>query len=167
MKRNRNKIIERQIKNNSTPEVKTAVKIVIGILLFLIVIYFASAIASGEIKLKKDKNTEVTIQYSEILAEATFKQKSSDYYVIYYEFDSKSISLIESIVSDLSQTSKVFKVDLSKNFNKNYTSDSVNKNPKNISELKVTNPTLIRIKSGQVVDFITGLDSIKNYSLNK
>ncbi len=164
--KNKNKIIERQLKNNSTPELKTAIKIVIGVLLFIIVLYFVGRIASGELKLKKDKDTEATIQYSEILAEKTFKQKDNEYYVMYYYFDDNSVSLIEAIASHLSQTAKVYKVDLKKNFNSDYISDSVNKKPKNLSELKVTNPTLIKIESGNVTNLITGLDSIKDYSLN-
>ena len=165
--KNKNKIIERQLKNNSTPELKTAIKIVIGVVLFILVLYFIGRIASGELKLKNDKNAEPTIQYSEILAEKTFKQKDNEYYVIYYYFDDNSVSLIDTIVSDLSQSSKVYKVDLKKNFNASYISDSVNKRPKNLSELKVVNPTLIKIKSGKVIDLVTGLNSIKDYSFNK
>ena len=166
MKKKKN-VIDRKISNNTNPEIKTALKIILGILVFLIILYALVGIATGEIKIKDEKK-ETTIQYSEILAEKTFKQKDNEYYVIYYNFDDNSSSLIEAIINGLSQTNTVYKVDLNKVFNKNYiTDDSVNTNPKNLSELKVKNPTLIKIKSKKVQKVITGLDSIKDFALNK
>ena len=59
-------------------------------------------------------------------------------------------------------------MDLDKKFNTNYISDGedIDRTPKNIDELKVENPTLIRIKNGKVTKFVTGIEDIKDYSQN-
>ena len=162
------KIIERQYKNSGeTNEFKKIIKITIGVLLFFAIVYLIAGLLTGEIKLKKEKEEEVKIQYSEILAESTFKQNKNEYYVIYYNFDDNEAMLIDTIASDLSSDATVYKVDLSKGFNKNYIAQDgkVKNNPKNVKELKVTNPTLIKIKNNKVVKFQKGIDKIKEYAM--
>lgn len=165
-KNKKNKIIERQLKNNESPELKTIIKIVVGIALFFGIVYFGAGLLTGDIKLKKEKK-EVEIQYSEILAEKTFLQNNSEYYVMYYNFDSNDTELITAIISTLSKDTTVYTVDLDKNFNKNYISSEIDtKTPSNSSELKVTSPTLIKIKNKKVVNFITGLENIVEHASN-
>ena len=71
----------------------------------------------------------------------TFKQKDSEYYVLYYDFDNENdTTLLEAIDSTLSEKLTTYKVDLSKKFNSSYVSDSVNKKATTSSELKIKNP---------------------------
>lgn len=154
------KIIDRQFKGSSNPEISTAIKITIGVIIFLGLVYLIGSIATGKIKLKKEKDPEVKIQYSEILAEQTFKQSNSEYYVLFYDYEDNGASYINAITEGLSET--VYKVDLNKKFNSTYTTKEVtNRSPKNASELKVSNPTLIKIKNGKVIKFALGKDEIK------
>ncbi len=165
-KNKQRKLIEKQLKNNESPEVKTIIKIVVGIALFFGVVYFGAGILMGDIKLKKEEK-ETTIQYSEILAEKTFLQNNSEYYVMYYNFDSNDAELITAVISTLSKNLTVYTVDLDKHFNSNYISDEIKtKKPSNSSELQVKNPTLIRIKNKKVVSFITGLENIVEHASN-
>lgn len=167
MKNNKNKkIIERQYKNNDeNNEFIKILKITIGVLLFFGIVYLIAGVLTGEIKFNKDEKEEVSIQYSEILAESTFKQKDNEYYVIYYDFSSNESVLIDAITNDLSANNKVYKVDLSKGFNKNYISkdDKIKTNPKNAKELTVVNPTLIKIKNKKSVKLLKGAKNIKEY----
>ncbi len=167
MKNKNKKVIERNLGNNST-EASTIVKIAIGVIIVFVLIYLIFAVLTGEIKLKKDKKTEPTIQYVEILAETTFKQNSDDYFVLFYEFSGDDANLLETITQVLENTTKTYKVDLDKKFNTNYIADGedIDRAPKNIDELKVENPTLIRIKNGKVTKFVTGIEDIKDYSQN-
>lgn len=166
MKNKNKKVIERNL-NNNEKELSTIIKITVGVVLVFIVVYLLFAIFTGEIKLTKDKSTEPTIQYSEILAETTFKQNKEDYFVLYYDFSKDNASLLETIAVVIGNEATTYKVDLNKKFNGNYIIEddkSINKTPNNIDELKVKNPTLIRIKKGKIVKFITGIEDIKNYS---
>lgn len=165
MKNNKNDILNRGYEN-STPEFSTIIRIVVGILLFLVAVYYLGGVVTGNIKLKKDPKT-VEIQYSEILAEQTFKQNNDSYYVLYYDFSLNEKSVVEAFSSNLSNDASLYKVDLNKKFNSLYvTSDNSNKNPKNLSELKINGITLIKINNGKVEKYIEGIDNIKQYSLN-
>jgi len=166
MKRNKSsKIMDRQI-SGEDKEVYKAIKILIGVLVFFLLIYLIAAIITGEIEVGGKKKKVTEIQYSEILAEMTFKQSDKEYFVIFYDFDQKSTELINAIVNDLGQNNSVYKVDLSKKFNANYLGEeTTNKKPNDISQLKVKNPTLLKISAGKVSKYIEGLDNIKSYSL--
>ena len=164
MKKNKN-IIDKQY-NGEDFELKKLLFIFIGVIVFFTVAYFIGGIITGNIKLKKEKAKETEIQYTEILAESTFKQSEADYFVLFYDFDSNDAILIDAFQSDLQNTGTVYKVDLSKNFNKNYITDgNLKSNPSNIEELKVKNPTLVRVKNKKVVNLISGITNIKNYIL--
>lgn len=167
MKKKKNiNIIDKQV-SGDTAEISKAIKITIGVLIFFLVVYLLTGILTGDIKLKKDKEKTTTIQYTEILAEMTFKQKESEYYVLYYDFDNENdTTLLEAIDSTLSEKLTTYKVDLSKKFNSSYVSDSVNKKATTSSELKIKNPTLIKIKDKSINKIVTGLDEIEEYALS-
>lgn len=162
------KVIDRNFRGEDK-EVSRAIKIVVGVVLTFALIYLLAALFTGEINLKKEKESEPTIQYVEILAERTFKQKDSDYFVLYYDFeDEATVGLFDTVFESLKETASAYKVDLSKKFNANYLvedSKNVDTTPENLEELKVKNPTLIRIKDGKVDKFVNGVENIKNYSL--
>ena len=164
MKKKKNKnIIDKQYSGESI-ELKKILYIFIGVAAFFLAAYFIGGLVTGNIKLKKEEKKAVEIQYEEILAEMTFKQKEDDYFVMYYEFDSNEAILLEAYQSGLQSTGTVYKVDLNKNFNKNYITDGNPKtNPSKLSELKVKNPTLIRIKNKKAVNLVVGSTNIKNY----
>lgn len=159
-------VIEKQFKSDDT-EINSVIKIIVGIILAFAIVYFAFAIITGEIKIGKKENTKVMIQYEEILAEQTFKQKDEDYFVLYYDFNGDDISIINGVISKLSGTLKTYKVDLNSKFNTQYIENSnaqIKTNPTKITELKVKNPTLIRISNKKIIKFIIGEDKIVEYS---
>lgn len=147
--------------NSESGEVLKIIKILVGVLIFFFFAYLLMGIITGEIKFGKDKKTSTDIQYEEILAGTSLEQNSDDYYVVYYDFNDK-YSFVSTFVSTLSSNNKVYKVDLSKKFNEEYIGE-VNINAKNINELKVSNPTLIRVKNKQIVKVVSGESSIKQY----
>lgn len=162
MKKNKN-IIDKQY-NGESIELKKILYIFIGVVIFFLFAYFVGGIVTGNIKLKKDKKEEVSIQYTEILAEMTFKQKEDSYFVMYYNFDSNEANLLDALQNGLQSEGTVYKVDLNKNFNKNYITEGEPKtNPSNINELKVKNPTLIKVNNKKVSNFVVGTTNIKNY----
>lgn len=165
MKKKEKRIIDRQYKSDGNPEVKTIVKISIGVLLLFAFVYFISGILTGNIKLKKEKEEEVKIQYSEILAEQTFKQSPDEYYVLFYSFDGVESSYLTALASGLSST--VYKVDLDKKFNSSYISDKVNTNPKKASDIKVSDPTLIKVKNKKTSKVVVGINNIKKFVTKK
>lgn len=160
-----NKLIEKQFKGEML-EAKKIIKICIGILLIFIVVYLLTALITGDIKLKEEEKV-TTIQYEEILVEQTFKQNAQTYYVLYYDFDSNNSKLMTAIFSIIGEKGTAFKVDLSNISNKNYLVDD-NTNIKTkvtkVTDLKIKNPTLIKITNKKIEKFVTGIENIKNYS---
>ena len=163
-KQTKGKEIMQQFDTKASIESKKMIIILVSILLVLGLFYLIVGIANGSIDL--NKNEPVEIQTSEILAGSTFKQSDEEYLVLYYDFTKDNAEEYTNLIS--TYTSKensitIYVVDLSRKFNSSYISDESNTNPENASELKVKDPTLIRIKDKKVVKYIDNIDEIKNY----
>lgn len=151
-------------------DVMKMIKIGVIVIVCFAVIYFVTAIINGEIFGKKDTSVDSEIQKVEILMGETFEKNDSEYVIVYYDFKDNNYSgLYDALVSNYNSSGKevpMYKVDLSTNFSKKYMTkegESSNNYPTSLSELKISGPTLIRIKDKQVIKYIEGKDNIKNY----
>ena len=138
------------------------IKIGIGVLLVLGIVYFVTAIASGEIKFgKKEKEkVETEIQYQEIIAGETFNRKASEYYVLFMNFTDSYASYYLSLIDNYNGTDNslpFYTVDIEKKINTDYVTNT----------LKVENPTILKISNSNTVETITGKDNILNFFNNK
>lgn len=148
---------------NENNEIRTLIKIFVGVVIFFVLAYVLMGVITGEIKFKQQKQ-EVVIQYKEILAERTFKQKDKDYFVVFYNFGEED-AFLNVLLQEASYTGSVYEVDLDKKFNSTYIGE-VNTKPASLKDLKVKSPTLIRITNGKAQKVVTGVSSIKNYISN-
>lgn len=154
-------------------EALKVVKILVAVVLFLLVFYFLAMIMTGEIKFgNKKKETPTEIQYDEILAGETFNKNEEEYYVFYFNFSEK-IASTYLIYRDgyLGKTEHfpMYMVDLEKGFNTRYvTKDEEEREeyPESISNLKVTSPTIVKVKDKKVVERIEGKDEVKEFLKN-
>lgn len=166
-KTTKGKEVMKRIETNASQESKKMIIILAVLIVILVIFYLIAAIVTGKIDL--NKNEEPEIQYSEILAGSTFKQNDTEYVVLYYDFTNENASDYTSLVSTFTNNESnptLYTVDLSRKFNSAYIKtdeESVNKNPTKATDLKLTNPTLIKIKDQKVIDYIEGYDQIKNY----
>lgn len=159
------KKMEKQISSDSD-EVVRMLKIFGGIVLVLVILYFVFAFATGEIKFGEEKKPEPEIQNVEILAGSTFNRPESEYYVLLYDFSSeyntKCVTLYNLFTS--SNSSKLYVVDLSNGFNKNIVvNDKKLVNVQNAENLKVMNPTMLKIENGKTTITKTGIDEVDNF----
>ena len=150
------------------------IKIIIGCGLVLLIFYFVLAIfVTKEIKVfDKNSKSEETAENSsdssvanKILASKIFEQQEDSYYVYFYDFNSEDEKLANSI-GGINGT--VYRVNTNDGFNKNYvtTSDKGNSNAKELKDLKVINPTLIKVNNDTISEYYEGVSGILNY-LNK
>ena len=164
---------KRRYKTTTTTELDymKVIKITIGVLIVLGLVYFSTAILSGEIKLKKEKKKEeiTTIDYKNIIAGEAFNRSPIDYYVLFYRssdtFGSYYKDLVESYKTK-SDSLPFYFVDLDDKLNKDYLiEEDTNeyKKPSGIDDLKVLNPTIIRIRNKQVFDFISGRENVLKF----
>lgn len=149
--------------SNSDMEYSKVIKITIGVVVVLALVYFVTALATGEIKFnnkKKVEETETSIQYEEIIAGQILNRNDKDYYVLLFNFTDTYASYYLSIKDTYVKKDKalpVYIVDLEKDINKGIVAED-SKNIKtyvdNVNSLKVSNPTLIRIKDHKIVQSI-------------
>ena len=102
--------------------------------------------------------TSAEIQYSEILAESTFKMYPSEYYVLFYDFDGPNAVYYDYTFTTYSKTegNYIYKVDLGNGFNSKFVSDETNSRASKAGELKVKDATLIKISKGKNVKYVEG-----------
>lgn len=158
--------------NNTTDfEYGKIIKITIGVVLILALTYLITGLATGEIKFGKEKETEeeTSIQYEEILAGQIFNRNSEEYYVLLFNFTdnfaSYYLSLKDTYVSS-DGSLPFYIVDLEKKSNKDIVvgeDESVKTNVSSVSDLKVSNPTILKIKNHKVVDTIEGRENILKF----
>ena len=158
----------------------TLLKIVLIIALILLAVYYILAIfVTKEIDLSSDNKDNNTTENSsnnsssntsnnvenKILASATFRQSPQVYYVYYYDFNNEEKEISDNI-SKLTD-STIYRVNTAEGLNKNYVTDSSgNRDVKEIRNLKVKNPTLIKIEDDSVIEYHEGVDDIVNF-INK
>lgn len=160
-------------KANYNDELMQGVKILVSVILLIAIIYFATAILTGEINFNKKKNNNVSddvmIQYDEIVAGQSFTRPNSSYYVLYYNFTDSGASKYLSLRNAYTAKDKalsVYMVDLEKAFNSTVVREKDSKfvdKPTNIKDLKVENPTLLKFEKGRVVQRISGKENIENH----
>lgn len=164
-----------KVKINSTSsdlEINKIIKILIGVLVVLGLTYLLAAIMTGDIKFgskEKEEIIETEIQYEEILAGETFKQSDSEYYVLYFNFTdniASSYITFKDTYSQKENSLSFYLVDLEKGFNQNFIKEENSEYKENtsiIDELKVTNPTILKISNHQVIERIEGRQEVLNY----
>ena len=152
------------------PEVQTEenqikkLAIITGVLVFIIgVIYLISALfITKELDWFKDKTEEnKTIVQNTILASEIFKQTEEEYYVYFYDYKDED-ALISSMISNKLSSSKVYKVDTGSALNNKYISGESNKLAKNLTDLKVKEPTLIKINGETISAYYEGNELLDN-----
>ncbi len=158
--------------NSNNDEILRIIKILVGVILFLVLFYFLAMLMTGEIKFgnkNQNQQEDIVIQYDEILAGETFKKSDLEYYVLYFNFSediSSTYLAYRSSYLEKSEKFPMYMVDLEKGFNASYVQgigEEDEQYPETIDDLKVSNPTILKIKDKKVVERIEGKDSVKEF----
>lgn len=155
-------------KQGNDYEASKIIRITIAVILVLGLTYFVTALATGEIKFKSNKDKvveEVSIQYEELIAGQIFNRKSDNYYVMLFNFTDVFASYYLSL-KDAYEKDKdipIYIVDLEKDFNTNIVlkeDQNFIEKPSKLEDLKVSDPTMIKISKGKVTERIVGREKI-------
>ena len=135
------------------------------LVVFLVFYLITVLINNNERRLntKEKEESEVSIQYIEILGDDTFTMSPEEYYVLFYDSEGPEAVYYDYLVSQYSSLENryIYKVDLNKGFNKKFiTEDKSNKKAKKAGDLKVKDATLIRINDGKNVEYIEGSSQV-------
>lgn len=140
--------------------------IVLGIVIVLIIgVFFLSKL------LLKAEAKDLTYQTGSVSTDIAivgtlFNQPEKEYYVLAYDTNSNYASAYVTYGEYYTQklkdkAIKIYYLDLSSAFNKDYFVTE-NSNPKatKISDLKIADGTLIKIKNGKITEYTEGIDKI-------
>ena len=170
----KNKKVEEEITSEDMMKASTILKIILGVVIVILVFYYGLALFvtkeldfSGSKKgndTTEEENTADSVSNA-ILAKNTFDQSEDIYYVYYYDFNDENEVIANSINNLLDYT--IYRVDTSSGLNSNYVDENTgNKKVSSIDDLKVKNPTIIKVDNDKVVSYYEGVDEISNF-LNK
>ena len=168
---------ERKLRNSYVEDneniITRFVGTIFGVLIVLVISYLLIGIfVTKTIKFGKDKEevTVATTDKSTILIGNTFNQKEEEYLVVIYDMNNKTDKTIETWLTYYSGKHTditIYKVDSKNKMNSKYIVDSdSNKEAKEVSELRVIDPTIIRIKNGSISEYIEGESSVKEMLKN-
>ena len=146
---------------------KKMLKIVFGLIAFFSILYLLLGIfVTKEIKwFDKSNNNNNSSNESgvtnSILASAIFKQSPEEYYVYFYDFSDEDEKITSAITTNITNL-QVYRVDTSSAMNSKYVSDKTNKDAKNLEQLKVKAPTLIKITGETITEYYESNEIINN-----
>ena len=171
-KKYKNKVKENDITNESFIKISSALKIIIGVGIVILLFYYGLALfVTKEVDLKSNKKDNDTTTESAssvsnpIIAKNTFLQTDEVYYVYYYDFNDEYDSISSSMNNLTDHT--IYRVNTKDGLNSNYiTEDTGNRKVSSINDLKVKNPTLIKIDNDKVTGYYEGIGEIGDF-LNK
>ncbi len=154
--------VQKKLKKNKELTPKKFI-IILGILaVFFIILYLITGIfVTKDIKWF-DKNSSTSNENTgssianKILANESLRQKEEEYYVYYYNTKEEDTEVSNTIAS-LEKT--VYRVDLSDDFNSNFVGDASGI-VDNIEDLKVTDPTVVKVSDEKIVEFYSGKEEI-------
>ena len=161
-KRNGKNVREVQKLNKEKPmTMKTFITIIVTLIVFFIILYILTGIfITKDIKWFEKKDTTDTTENAisnKILGVDSLRQAEEEYYVYYYDTTNEN-SDINSIVNSLSE--KVYRVDLHDDFNSNLIGEPSGV-VSDISQLKVSDPTIIKVVSSTITEFYNGVEQIE------
>lgn len=156
-------------KANYNEDVIKLVKILMVVVVVLGIVYIGTAIATGEINLNKDKKeeVEVSIQYEEIIAGEILNRIDKEYYVLLFNFtgdDATNLLTLKDNYGYVNESLPVYIVDLDKKFNSILTpseGEEIKDKPSNVSDLRVNDVTLLKVKDGKITSRVTTYENIE------
>jgi len=154
--------IDRQYEGENVTAKKILIVIIVIAVMFGLFYLLTIGILKKQSKSSRTSNT--SIQYSEIIAGESFTQNKKEYYVFFYNSNDEDVEENHSIISsyrDKKDALPLYTVDMGEGLNKNIRSEEDNSEASNASELKISKTTLLHIKDGKNVEYIT--EDIKNH----
>lgn len=148
--------------NEDTDQVKKFIIILVCVSLIAGLLYFVSSkfVIKDGVQ-GEEAVPEETIAYGNIDVGNIFNRPYDEYYVLAYDPDSLQAPLYASYLTTFDKKdSKIYFLDLSSDINKKYVGDG-NASATNANEISLKEPTLIKIKNGQIENYFETIEDIE------
>ena len=170
-KKNKTKKVESEQISETSYSGLTLLKIVAAIAIILFILYYVIAVfITKEVDVSGKKDDTATSESSSssnnvsnaILAQRTFDQAEEEYYVYYYDFSDEDKNISSAMTNKTDMT--IYRVDTSSGLNQKYvTTENGNKSATGINDLKVKNPTLVKVSGDHIALYLEGTSDIVNF----
>lgn len=161
------KIKKESYRNEEQEEIIRFVKILLVVLVFIVGIYCFTKFVVKKDKAEDKEVTAGSVNYSKIILGSLLNQAYDEYYVFAYHGNANNAIyygvLIDKYMS-LENAKKVYWADLDNSLNEKYIAgEEENSNPKakKVSELKLKDYTLIKVKNGKIEKYIETVEKAK------
>lgn len=144
-------------------EIRSFIKILLGLVLIFLVLYFLSTKFIGKDNNIKRTNQSGKVQYDSISIGTLLNRADSEYYVLVFDSEDLNNSYIINKASSYksNQDSKpLYSADLSLEFNKAFLSDQSFYKKDSVDGIKFKGTTLVLVKEKNIVKFIEVVDDI-------
>ena len=156
-----NKIKKASYEN--TNEFEKLIKLVVVVTIIFLVFYAITYLVNR--KTEEETSTGAQIQYDNILIGDVLTQPNDEYYVMIYDSSDHYKVLYQTYLNmyeGMVDSIRVYTADIENPFNKNFVSDKANFKIKDITDLKVTTSTLLKIKKGKIEKYYVG-ENLKSH----
>lgn len=156
--------------NYQTEEQKEMVHflIVLGVIVVLVIgVYFISKLFVMDQSLFEVTYQDGAINNERAVVGTLFNRPESEYYVVIYDETAPSAVYYSAITTKYAQSEKalrVYHIDLSNEMNKAYyvgSDGTSNKKATKVSDIKLKDLTLIKIKKGKIVKYFETLEELE------
>lgn len=157
-----NKLKQKKVINEDMIKVRNLIILLVIVILVCVGLYFFTDKMINKDNTENTTKEEVKINYDIATVGTMFNRIEDEYYVIIYS-NKDNGSDLDSVVSKYRSSDnyiKTYYVDLDLKINSSAKDDISVKNPKNSNEVKVSEPTLYKIKNGVATNTYIGVDNI-------
>lgn len=172
-KQEKNKKVKNKIKYDSTNESQELKSFLIVVLVVIVcvggVYLITRAFVTKDLFKDEEETKEVVegkVNYDVAIIGQLLNMPEKEYYAVIYDAkEGEHISEMSSLVYNynaLEKHSHVYTIDLSNKLNADYYDpENVNIEAKSVNDLHLGDTTLIKVKDGKIVKYITELDKMK------
>lgn len=148
---------------NNDSEVANFIKIVILVVVLVLIFTLITNIIVNNNNKKANPSSE--IQYTKIIVGNILNRTEEAYYVLVENNDDTNLATYNSYISTYKAKEDhlmVYIVDLDSGFNEPFKAEKSNLNVKNISDIRFSNTTLLKIENGKITTSTDNSEKIKN-----
>ena len=153
-----------KVKSSDEQEISSFIKILVGVLIIIAgIALFTKFVINKDENIYTPKDGEV--DFNLIMAGSIFNRPESEYYVLAYKTKNNDASTYASYVSAYQGKEKsirIYYVDLDSKLNESYYNEKSNVDATSLDDLKMSSPTLIKIKDKKIVKYVEGSNNIKS-----
>lgn len=166
-RKNRKNVVYQKEELDTSINKITVLKVVGAVALVLLVLYYILAvfvtkeidISNGSSESNSNAASDTSSVANRILAGNIFNQKEESYYVYFYDFGDEDDGIASAVGnrSDL----KIYRVDTSSSLNSKYvTEETGNREVTSVDDLRVQDPTLVKVEADRIVEYYEGSSAI-------